>query len=111
MAVRTKSLATGRLATSSVVSVYVAEADETTIVKEIRVTNLSTSATAVVSVLSDAGAFADTLVYEVTLAARGSDRRELWWVLKPGMEISLQGPGTPAVNYWISGTELEGVAD
>lgn len=111
MPVRTKLLASGRLTTSSLVLVYTVPTGETTIVKRLVLANLSTSASALVTVAMDATGFDRTMWLEDTLQSRKTINMETWQVLAPGFEIALQGPGTPAVNYWISGTELEGVAD
>lgn len=111
MAVRTKQLASGRRVDNTLGVVYTVPADETAIVKTVRLVNLSTSTAAVVIVAMDAGAFDNTLWLEQSIGPRAYIEVLTWTVLPPGATIAVQGPGTPAVNYWISGTELEGVAD
>jgi hypothetical protein len=111
VAVRTKQLASGRMVDAVLTTVYNVPVGETAIVKHIDACNLSNSATAKVTLAMDVTGFDRTLFHEETLAARGSLHLDTWLVLPPGAEIAVQGPGTPAINFWISGTELEGVAD
>lgn len=111
MAVRTKLLASGRRTDSSLATVYTVPEGETCIVKRIVIVNLSTTTSATYLIAMDAGAFDNTLWREEGLAARKSADIDTWQVLPPGSTIAIQGPGTPAINFWISGTELEGVAD
>jgi len=111
VAVRTKLLAAGRRTDSTLATVYTVPAGETAIVKEVTVTNLSGSASALVTIALDAGAFDNTLWMEFVIAPRVFRRESMWMVVPAGATIGVQGPGTPNINFWISGTELEGVAD
>lgn len=111
MAVRSKQLGAGRLSTASLEVVYTVPSGETAIVKSFDFTNLSTSSTAKIVVGVDVPGFDNTLYFEQVLAAREGVHHERWLVLPAGASIGLIGPGTPAINYWISGAELLGVAD
>ena len=109
MPVRTQKLAVGNSApfgTSK--TLYTCPAGETTIVKDIRVENGGTGGNLVVVFLSSGAG--DVAVLRSTLAANDIASRELWAVLRPGDLIRIfASAGT--CNAWISGAELEGLAD
>lgn len=111
MAVRTKLLASGRLASTSTVVIYTTPADETTIVKRLNIGNASTTDTRIITVGADATGFNQTFFAEFTVGTRGFIDHDLWLVLPPGFEFTLRSDGTTNINYWLSGTQLEGVAD
>lgn len=111
MAVRTKLLAAGRLSTTTTVTVYTTPADETAIVKRLHIANVSATDTRTITAGADVPGFDKTFYWEDTLMPRKSVDVETWLVLPPGYEFTLRSDGTTSVNYWISGTELEGVAD
>lgn len=111
MAVRTKLLASGRLSSTTTTTVYTCPSAETAIMKRIHIANVSTTDTRIITVGADATGFDKTFYSEHTLAPRASIDLETWLVLLPDMEFTLRSDGTTSVNYWLSGTELEGVAD
>lgn len=87
---------------------YTAPAGETVIVKDIRV-QVSSGAGAFVSVLLVSGPTAVAL-YSDNLAADAAAGVECWAVLQPGDKVNLFSAGN-TFTCWISGAELEGVAD
>ena len=110
MAVRTTLLASGRRTDATLAVVYTCPDGTTTILKDVTLFNVSTSASITVLVAMDAGAFNQTPWFETTLAPRARAHLETWSVLLPGMEIAVRGDVAGSCNYWLSGTELEGVA-
>lgn len=110
MAVRTTLLAAGRRTDATLAVVYTCPDGTTTILKELVAFGVSTSATVDFLVAMDAGAFNQTPWWEGQIPPRGTVRLERWSVLLPGMEIAVRGDVDGGVNYWMSGTELEGIA-
>lgn len=110
MAVRTKRLAAGAVQSnqSGTVSVYTCPADETAIVKTIYVS--ASAATTVTVSLNTSGGTAVVLLAKSVSTTVVIDLQG-WWVLNPGDDIHLNKTGSNVVGYWISGTELEGLAD
>lgn len=92
-------------------TVYTVPAGETAIVKSIYVFNLNASTNQFVRYLIDAGAFDKTTFRGFNLPATTGDYTEYWLVLPPGTELAIDLSTAIGLNYWISGTELEGVAD
>lgn len=111
MAVRTKQLASGRSTSSTATVVYTVPAGETAIVKAIDICNINGTTATEVVIACDAGAFNVTAYARIGLSALGFQHLERWLVLPPDAEISIHNSAAVNVNYWISGTELEGVAD
>jgi len=111
MPVRTKLLASGRSTSATATVVYTVPADETCILKWIRLANVSASTSSEVIIAIDTAANNLTTYQRVTLAAQTGIGIELWQVLQPGMEIAISNVAAVGVNYWLSGSELEGVAD
>lgn len=91
--------------------IYTVPPGETAIIKSLGVTNLNASTTVVVFILIDAGAFNQTTFERLTLAPAAHAYRDWWIVLPPGAEVAIQLTEAVGVNFWLSGTELEGVAD
>jgi hypothetical protein len=110
VAVRTTLLASGRRTDATTVVIYTCPDGTTTIVKDVRVVNLSTSATLDLVIAMDAGSFNQTLWYEAALAPRAVVHLEVWQVMLPAMELAIRGDVDGSLNYWISGTELDGIA-
>jgi len=111
MAVRTKLLASGRSTSSTSAVIYTVPADETAIIKSILLCNINASTTTTIALAVDTAANDKTLAWEEGLIARKSLLIEPYLVLQPGMELALSNSASVGVNYWVSGTELEGVAD
>jgi len=111
MAVRTKLLASGRNTSATAVVVYTVPLLETAIVKQIVLFNINTTTATTLQLLMDTAANNQTVWAELAMASRLHLRLDMWQVLQPGMEIALANTAAVGVNYWISGTELEGVAD
>lgn len=111
MAVRTKRLAAGLNGTAAVgKTVYTCPAGETTIVKDVRLfARLSAVPTVKVYALSGAGTFVACL--NRALADQEAAQFQGFIVLAPGDRILVEASVTDGIAYWVSGTELEGVAD
>lgn len=111
MAIRTKLLAGGRTTSTSAVVIYTCPDGETAILKSLHLQNLNLTTNVEVIILMDAGAFDKTTFERFNVPASAHVAREWWVVLPAGAEIGLQLSVSQGVNYWLSGTELEGVAD
>lgn len=111
MAVRTKLLASGRSSSATASIIYTVPADETAILKSIILCNINASTTTTIQIAVDTAANNLTLFWEEGLIARKSLVIEPYLVLQPGMEVSLANAAAVGVNYWVSGVELEGIAD
>lgn len=110
MAVRTKQLATGTI-TNANATLYTAAADETTILKYVTLFNPSaTTATRVrVRLVTPGGT---RLLFFPNMAAQEMLRHDVWVVMNPGDAIDgFSALAANNVEYTLSGTELEGVAD
>lgn len=110
MTVRTTLLAAGRRTDATLAVVYTCPDGTTAILKRVVAFNLSTSATLDFLVAMDAGAFNQTPWFEVSLAPRARVSLDTWQVLLPAMEIAIRGDVDGSINYWLSGTELDGIA-
>lgn len=110
MAVRTTLLASGRRTDATLAVVYTCPDGATAILKDVTVFNLSSSATLDLLIAMDAGAFNQTPWFEQALPPRTRVHIETWSVLLPAMEIAIRGDVDGSLNYWLSGTELDGVA-
>lgn len=111
MAVRTKRLASGRVSVDTSVVLYTCPAGETCIIKSITLFNVNSSVANVVAILHDLGSNLQTPTWEDTIAARKSFYLERWQVLLPGERLGLKCSVAGGINYLVSGTELEGLAD
>jgi len=111
MPVRTKLLASGRSSSATSSVVYTVPTDETCIWKFLRLANVSATTSTEVIVAVDTAANNQTTYLRHTLAAQTGAMFDLWQVLQPGMEIAISNVAAVGVNYWLSGSELEGVAD
>jgi len=111
MPVRTKLLAAGRVSTATTTVVYTVPAGETAILKSIKLANVNTTTAVTAVILMDAGAFNQTIFQRHFLDANTDDYVDLWVVCPPGCEIAILLNTAIGVNFWLSGTELEGVAD
>lgn len=107
MAVRSARLVSERVVGGTDVEVYEAEPDRTVILKDIRAYNDSGgSVRSLVYVLSGP---ALVLIFDQDLLSGRQAGADRWVVLEPGDKIrcaSLSG----STIFWISGTELAGVA-
>lgn len=110
MPVRSELLAAGRRTDATLVVVYSTPDGDTTILKSLRLFNVSTSATIDVLVAMDAGSFNQTPFLEVQLLPRKHYYEDLWVVLPPFAEICVRGDVDGGCNYWFSGAELLGVS-
>lgn len=91
--------------------VYTVPVGETAIVKAIDVANVNASTATELLIAVDTATNNQTPIMRLGLSALGFDHREMWLVLPPGSEIAVSNSAAVGVNFWISGTELEGVAD
>jgi hypothetical protein len=111
VAVRTKRLASGRITTATATVVYTCPTGETAIVKQIWLFNVNATVSNEVGVLFDLATNAQTPLWEDTLVAREGLWLDLWTVLLPGDRIGLKTSVAGGINFLVSGTELEGLAD
>lgn len=113
MAVRTKRLASGQLAATAVsltTVVYEVPASETTILKTLSWVAPDGAMTATVWFYDPAGNF--VAVHQDALVQAVPKSWATWHALDPGSTVRInQSAGAGRLRYWISGTELEGVAD
>jgi len=110
MPVRSELLAAGRRTDATLAVVYSTPDGDTTILKDVALFNLSTTATIDVLVAIDAGTFNQTPWLEVQLTPRQRVHVECWQVLPPFSEIAIRGDVDGGCNYWFSGAELLGVS-
>lgn len=112
MAVRTDKLASGRLvATVPALStaVYVCPAGRTAIVKTIALWCPTVAVTPPVQL--DPLSTISVTIWRPALGANDPQRLETWQVLQPGERLLINQPANAGeIRYWISGTELDGVA-
>lgn len=109
MPVRTARLAVGSAGVSGAgVVMYTCPTGKTAIIKDIRVG--STGGAAADFLIG--GVSGPAVVRLLTGNVPAGDVRGLqpWIVLEPGDEIFIVPSVTGALNYWLSGTELDGVA-
>ena len=111
MAVRSELLAAGRRTDATLAVVYTTPDGATTILKNVTLFGLSTSATISVLVAIDAGTFNQTPWLEVDIPPRGRVQIDTWQILPPFSEIAIRGDIDGGCNYWFSGAELAGVSD
>lgn len=112
MAVRSKQLAAGRLVTAAVfTTVYTVQSGETTLVKSVWLQNRLTVTVQTIVQVTLAGSTILRLYDNLNHLARQEIFLQPWWVLKPGDSLQLQCSGANALNYLVSGAELEGLAD
>lgn len=111
MAVRTKLLGSGRMTGPVTHTAYTCPAGETAILKWITVVNINASTTTTVILTMDAAGADKTRYHTFVLEPNQEAHLDLWQVLHPTMELGFQVSAAVGVNYWISGTELEGTAD
>lgn len=110
MAVRTKRLSAGTTGAANTLQVmYTGPADETTIVKDIRIYSESEPAQLARILLRSGSA-------DVFIVYNGLNQFSLlaltpWIVLMPGDQMVALTDQSPGFRWWISGTQLEGVAD
>lgn len=110
MAVRTKRLARGNIGAGGVANVvYVAPAGETVIVKDIRLWVFG-AAVSRAQVWVTSGPTVLRLI-DRAMASQEAIGIQPWVVLQAGETISVQSSVSDTLLYWVSGTELEGVAD
>lgn len=111
MAVRTKQLASLRLTTTSSVDVYTTPDQETTILKSVAAQNLNSGTSTVLILLAEVPGIGQTTLRRIPLAALESVYLDLWFVVPNSTKLSAQLTVAVGVNVWLSGSELEGVAD
>jgi hypothetical protein len=109
MPVRTLALAQGFVTPgATAVTVYTCPSGRTAILKDVRVWNNSAASVAyVVATGSGAGL---CLLQNATLAAGACFGAGVWTVLEPGHTLQLSASVSGVLSYWLSGTELVGVA-
>jgi hypothetical protein len=110
LTVRTTLLASGRRTDATLAVVYTCPDGTTAILKRLVAMNISTTVTLDFLVALDAGAFNQTPWFEQAIAPRARVSLDTWQVLLPGMEIAIRGDVDGSINYWLSGTELLGIA-
>lgn len=110
MAVRTARLAAGNAGASGAVKViYVCPSGRTAIVKDIRLHNSTGGPIAAVLGLKSGAEFVPVL-NTGSLDAGPRSFPDCWLALEPGDSIELVSGAAGGIQYWLSGTELEGVA-
>lgn len=110
MAVRTKQLANG-VATTTLTTIYTCPAGETCIVKEIHFYNPVGGATTALFFRALIGGNARGVFIQSGLAANTGSWVDMWLVLQAGDQLQVSATPSSAVQFIVSGTELEGVAD
>jgi len=110
VAVRSELLAAGRRTDATLAVVYSTPDGDTTILKDVALFNLSTSATIDVLIAIDAGTFNQTPWWEGSILPRKTVHLVVWQVLPPFSEIAIRGDVDGGCNYWFSGAELLGVS-
>jgi len=110
VAVHTKQLGTATsLGPTATLTLYTAPAGETVILKDWRLYTAGASVSrAVLFVQSGA---ADVALFDGAINADSVKGDVVWVVLKPGDKILLFSSVTGGVRAWVSGTELDGIAD
>lgn len=111
MAVRTKRLASTRLTGTTAVDIYSTPDGETTILKSLAAVNINGSTATVLILLMDVTGIGQTTLQRIPLAALESVYLDRWIVIPEEGKLSAQLTVAVGVNLWVSGTELEGVAD
>lgn len=113
MAVHTKKLVAVSPAGAGLAVVYTVPSGETTIVKTLRIFNASAAnRTVIVRATSTSPGTVSVDLVPATVLAAGAVLavNDLWHVLAAGDQISYDAGGSNC-RIWVSGTELEGVAD
>lgn len=111
MAVRSKLLGSGRATGPVTATIYTCPAGETAILKWLTVVNINASTATSVLLLMDAAGADKTRYHTFQLDPQKEAHLDLWQILDPTMEVAIQVVAAVGVNYWLSGTELEGAAD
>jgi hypothetical protein len=88
---------------------YTCPAGETTILKDIRL-YARAGAVSTADVALQSGSVFVNVVHEGMTAGQTLSR-DPWVVLSPGDRIHVQATNTDGLSYWLSGAELEGLAD
>lgn len=110
MPVRTARLAAGSTGAASASTVaYVCPAGKTAILKDLRLSIHVAPPVFLVVALHSGPTFVNVLVTSVT-EGNGVRSPQVYLVLEPGDELIVQADKAAGVNYWLSGTELEGIA-
>lgn len=109
MAVRTKCLAAVKKAAAGIAVMYTCPAGETVIVKEVAFYNAG-AATQTYSAGFRRAGLPDIYWHSASAASGGVGISSRWSVLLPGDQIVMNSSGVD-MCVWISGTELEGLAD
>ena len=110
MPVRTRRLAAGSTgAANTLQTIYTGPAGETTIVKDIRIYSEAVP-DQLARILLRSG-FADVFIVFNGLKQGSLLALTPWIVLQPGDEMVTLTDQSPGFRFWISGTQLEGVAD
>ena len=111
MAVRTKRLAAGLTGPASVgKTAYTCPSGETAIVKDVRLYARAGAVSSVkVFALSGAGIF--VACFTGPMADQEVRQFQGFLVLLPGDRVVVEATTTDGIAYWVSGTELEGLAD
>jgi hypothetical protein len=110
VAVRTKQLANG-VATTTLTTVYTVPAGETCILKSLAAYNPTGGATTALFLRAVIGGNNRGLLLLPGMAANSSLYGEVWIVLMAGDSLQISATPSSAVQFVLSGTELEGVAD
>lgn len=109
MAVRTKLLAEG--ATPNVfTTIYTCPAGETAILKNIHCFNPAGGATELVEIQFNASG-TNRVLERASMPVQTIFAFDTWIVIPAGATMRIRSTPNGGVNYWFSGTELEGVAD
>ena len=111
MAVHSKRLASGFSGAANAEPViYTTPAGRTTIVKDLRVVNAVSSSVTVVLIAQRPDPPGVYLLSQVLATAGAVAGVPLWTVLGPGDMLRIRCTQASGVAFWVSGTELEGVA-
>lgn len=114
MAVRSKQLVAARVGNgATIMPIYTVPSGETTLLKSLAARNRS-GAARVLKLTWRTSAGAGNQWFELAMAAGATHYVDLWLVMQEGDVLSQSGTagdGTDSFFLWLSGSELEGVAD
>lgn len=110
MAVRTKLLAVGNATAAGAQYVYTTPTGWTAILKDIRVVNYGAGAMDLEVILSAASGH-QVRIWRGPLTQYVPQGAQCWCVLPSGYSILVNITIAGELNYWMSGTELEGTPE
>jgi hypothetical protein len=108
MTVRTKELAKGTT-TTTVTTIYTVPDGKTTIVKSLVLSKNATGTTSTDITVRRSGSSQILYRHAFGVAAEVLSNERVYWALEPGDELRI-AHNSIAVDFWITGVELDGVA-